>query len=161
MFHKEDDTLDLLGQYTKRNASIKATPLEKEKSRPNHNYRSGKITTQENEKILYIKPLIFACSALLIIFIYFTSTNKNPIIGKWKSVNTSPIFGNYEIEFTEKRMFAFGMVGDVRYEEDGNKIIVFDKNGIFKDIGNVYIMRDKFTIENSSFGVKTIYKKIE
>jgi len=160
MFHKEDDTLDLLGQYTKKNAPIKTKPLEKKPQKTNYNYRSGKINAQENERILYTPPLIFTCAAILIIFFYFANNNKNPILGKWRSA-TPTIMGNIELEFTEKRMYALGLAGEVKYEEDGDKVIIYDGNKIFKDLGMVFTIKDKYTMENSSFGIKTIYKKIE
>lgn len=160
MLHKEEDTLDLLGNYTKKKDPIKTKPLEKEPYKPKHNYLSGKINSQENERILYTPPLILACAAILIIFLYFANSNKNPILGKWRSV-TPTIMGNIELEFTEKRMYALGVAGEVKYEEDGDKVIIYDGNKIFKDLGMVFTIKDKYTMENSSFGIKTIYKKIE
>ena len=155
MFHQEKETLDLLDQYAKKSEPIKIKPLNEKK-----HYTSGQINNQNETKFLSTPPIIFLCVALFMGLVYFANINKNPIIGKWRAISSTP-FINKDIEFTEKRMYAFGMVGDVRYEEDGNKIIVFDKNGIFKDIGSVYIMKDKFTMENESLGIKTIYKKIE
>lgn len=144
MLH-DDDTLRYLDNYNKNKQSNTYNTYQ--------NY--------EKEKTLFfIQPIILIGTAIFIILALLYTPKQNPIIGKWKAINSTP-FINQDIEFTEKRMYAFGMVGDVRYEEDGNKIIVFDKNGIFKEFGNIYIIKDKFTMENNTLGIKTIYKKVE
>ena len=149
MFH-DDDTLDYLENYNK-NTNTKTK---------NYQHNGTIYTNEKNKEIIDIKLIISVFIIILTIFIYLANANKNPIIGKWRSI-TPTIIGNIEIEFTNKRMYALGLTSEIKYEEDEDKIIIYDKNKIFKDIGMVFTIKDKYTIENDSFGIKTIYKKIE
>lgn len=155
MFHKEKDTLNLLGSYANKKDYKKSEP-EKQIFCGD----SGKINLGKENKPYFIQPIIMFGILAFIVLIIILNNQKNPLIGKWKSI-TPNILGNIEIEFTDKRMFMLGMVGDVKYEQDGDKVIVFDKSGLLKDFGSVYIVKDKNTIENNSLGIKTIYRRIE
>lgn len=154
-FKKENETLDLLECYANKK-NYKRTEAQKEIFCGD----SGKINMREDNKIYFIQPIIMVGIILLIVIIVFYRSQTNPLIGKWKAI-TPNLLGNTEIEFTDKRMFMLGMVGEVKYEKDGDKVIVFDKSGLLKDFGSVYVVKDKNTIENNSLGIKTIYKRVE
>lgn len=147
-FKHEDETLDYLDKKVNKPQEIKREIQRINKTN----------TAIQNE--YFTPPIIFLCATLFTIIVIYLNLNKNPIIGKWKPINNNFML-NSEIEFTDKRMFFMGMVSDVKYETDNDKIIVFDKEGIFKNIGNVYTIKNKDTMENNSFGIKTLYKRIE
>lgn len=154
-FKKENETLDLLENYANKKDYKKSAPQEQIFCRD-----SGKINIEKEHKPYFLPPIIMFGIMAFIVLIIILNNQKNPLIGKWKSI-TPNFMGYAEIEFTDKRMFMLGMVGDVKYEQDGDKVIVFDKSGLLKDIGSVYIIKDKNTIESNSLGIKTFYKRVE
>ncbi len=111
-----------------------------------------------NKKPLF-KIIGFIGVAFLAILILPKLWTSNPIIGKWQSETTIPFMGKIvnEIEFTENKEYGRGIVSNVDYEIDGNKIIVTDKSGI----GIVYEMIDKDTMRNNMLGMQTIYRRIQ
>jgi|GEM_PF-647149 len=159
MIHKEDETLDLLGKYTKRKEPIKTKPLENIKERII--YRDvGKFTTKadkknNNNQIFKILGIIVIILIFITIYKNITITTNNPIIGTWR---TNTIFGTMEIEFDKNTVSAFGGVTNVKYEIKENKIFVFDKD---LKIGTYYIIYDQNTMYTEAMGIKTIYKRIK
>jgi hypothetical protein len=93
------------------------------------------------------------------IFIISKLWTSNPIIGKWQSETKMPFMGKSvsEIEFTKDKAYSMGMVSNVDYEIDGDKVIVTDE----MKIGIVYEMIDKNTMKSNMLGMQTIYRKIK
>lgn len=131
------------------------------------NFNFQKVSNTKNllnnygndDKKTILKMLSFSGAIILTIFIISKMWTSNPIIGKWQSETTMPFMGKMinEIEFTKNREYGMGISSEVKYEIDGNKIIVTDAMGI----GVVYEMIDKNTMKNNMLGMgETIYKKI-
>lgn len=163
MFHKEDDTLDLLGQYTKSKDPIKTKPLENNKERII--YRdAGKFTinkkTTQNFSFMGI-----SLTAIFIIILFIAmktvSYNSNPLIGKWAEINrNTPI--KYMIEFTEDKIIKLGMSYKVNYEVYKDKVEVKMKAGFVESpIGEIYYIKDKNTIIEQTILGQRILKRIE
>jgi len=157
MLHKEDDTLDLLGQYTKRKDPIKTKPLES--SRERIVYRDvGKFTAKADKtnKNQILKILGIA----IIAFIFFSAykntsgTLNNPLIGKWR---TNTVMGTMEIEFDKNTASALGGTSRVNYEIKDNKILVFDED---LKMGTYYTVHDQNTIYTDLMGIRTVYKRV-
>ncbi len=113
-----------------------------------------------DDKKTILKMIGFIGAVILTIFIISKLWTSNPIIGKWQSETTMPFMGKMinEIEFTKDREYGMGMSSEVKYEIDGNKIIVTDGLGI----GLVYEMIDKDTMKNNMLGMgETIYRRIK
>lgn len=157
MFHKEDDTLDLLGKYTKRKEPIKTRPLENTKEKIV--YRDiGKFTakadTKSNNSIL--KILGIALIAFIFFSVYKNTPNRlnNPILGKWR---TNTAIGTMEIEFDKNTASALGGTSRVNYEIKDNKILVFDED---LKIGTYYTLHDQNTIYTDLMGIRTVYRRV-
>lgn len=158
MFHKEDDTLDLLGQYTKRKEPIKTKPLESSKERIV--YRDvGKFTTKsdKNNKNPLLKILGIAILAFVFFSAYKSTSNtlNNPILGKWR---TNTVMGTMEIEFDKNTASALGGTSRVNYEIKDNKILVFDED---LKMGTYYTIHDQNTIYTDLMGIRTVYKRVK
>jgi hypothetical protein len=97
-------------------------------------------------------------SIVLIIYILIKNIDENPIIGKWRSETNYPFMGKSvnEIEFTKDNEYALGMKFKVKYEIDGNRIIVNDEMGI----GTIYEVIDKNTIRSNALGFETTLRRI-
>lgn len=162
MWHQEKDTLNLLGQYTK-----KYKPKNESNNDEKIVYRDfGKFNSKyqkENQNNI-ISYLTYGIGFVFVIFIIkslLLSSTHNPIIGKWISIDrNSPI--QHIIEFTEEKIIRHGMSMKVNYEIYKDKVEIKPVIGFIEsDIGEVYYIRDKNTIiENGIFGQR-ILKKIQ
>ncbi|WP_345985983.1 hypothetical protein WCX49_02405 [Sulfurimonas sp. HSL-1656] len=94
-------------------------------------------------------------ATLILAFVAFKPTN--PLIGTWVSATKLPFMGRQKIEFRKDSMITMGIYAKVKYDVDGNTVIVHDDSGT----GAVYRVVDKNTIFIEAFGIKSIYKKIE
>lgn len=131
------------------------------------NFNFQKVSNQQysihnydhNDKKTILKMISFIGAMILTIFIISKMWTSNPIIGKWQCETTMPFMGKSinEVEFTENREYGMGISSKVKYEIDGNKIIVTDAMGI----GVVYEMIDKNTMKNNILGMgETIYRRM-
>ena len=162
MWHQEKDTLNLLGQYTK-----KYKPKNESNNDEKIVYRDfGKFNSKyqkENQNNI-ISYLTYGIGFVFVIFIIksiLLSSTHNPIIGKWISIDrNSPI--QHIIEFTEEKIIRHGMSMKVNYEIYKDKVEIKPVIGFIEsDIGEVYYIRDKNTIiENGIFGQR-ILKRIQ
>lgn len=124
--------------------------------------KNFKINTKDNDddyKIVF-KMIGIIGAVIITIFIISKLSTSNPIIGKWRSEKSIPFMGKMinEIEFTKDRAYSMGIVSNVNYEIDDNKIIVTDGMGI----GVVYEMIDENTMKNNMLGMgETIYRRIK
>lgn len=111
-----------------------------------------------DDKKTILKMIGFIGAVIITVFIISKLWTSNPIIGKWQSETKIPFMGKMinEIEFTKNRAYSMGIMSNVDYEIDGNKIIVTDGLGI----GVVYEIIDKDTMKNNMLGMQTVYKRI-
>ncbi len=82
----------------------------------------------------------------------------NPILGKWKVTSGGELLkmvGCDEIEFTSSREYSCGMAQEVKYEVDGDKILVTGALGV----SVVYHMRGKNQMYMEFMGDKIYWKR--
>lgn len=162
MWHQEKDTLNLLGQYSKKYKPEKdSSNEEKIVYRDIGKFNSKYHKENQNNLISYLAYGIGFVFVIFIIKSILLSNTNNPIIGKWISIDrNSPI--QHVIEFTEKKIIRHGMSMKVNYEIYKDKVEIKPVIGFIEsDIGEVYYIRDKNTIiENGVFGQR-ILKRIQ
>jgi hypothetical protein len=124
------------------------------KNQTNTNFKAGNKNKKSN--ILNIIGVIGA--GIIVIILLTKISESNPIIGKWRSETNYPFMGKSidEIEFTDENVYALGMRFKVKYEIDGNRIIVTDEFGI----GTIYEVVDRNTIISNVLGFKTVLRRI-
>jgi len=150
-FDKEDKTLKYMDQFTLDNFNY----IQKKEYKFQSFTTKGKKNEISFNRNLAIGIIILILSIGIITLINRTNFKPNPIIGKWR---TNTMVGIIEIEFKRNSMTGLGMTGGVTYEIKGNKVLVID-DGL--KIGTTYIIHDQNTIYTDTFGIKSIYKRVE
>lgn len=101
-----------------------------------------------------IKMLLLCTTALAL------TACGNPIIGKWKATSGAEILkeiGCDEVEFTSSKEYSCGMAEEVKYEIDGDKVLV---NGAL-GISVIYHMQGKNQMYYEMFGERVYWKRIK
>lgn len=153
MFHKDQDTLGLLGKYSKKKEPIKTYPKEEKIIYRNIGSFNIKPKTKENS-ILKIMVIIMVFIGIIITIGKINiESEKNPIIGIWSEQNRR-VQNSYIIEFTKDKIIKQGMSYKVKYEIYKDKVDVKMQIGMIESpVGEVYYIHDKNTIiEPTIFG---------
>lgn len=82
----------------------------------------------------------------------------NPLIGKWRPQGKNVFPPTGDIEFSKDKVQMMGMTTTIKYDINPSKINLIDPN---TETTIVFNIKDAKTIENTIFGVKTTYKKVE
>lgn len=101
-----------------------------------------------------IKTLLLCATALTL------TACGNPIIGKWKATSGAEILkqiGCGELEFTSSKEYSCGMAEDVKYEIDGDKVLVTGTLGV----SIVYHMQGKNQMYCEIFGEKIYWERLK
>lgn len=156
-FKHEDDTLKYLDAD-----KLKAKQQERNNVKEKIIYRdTGKFSTKyhkedQNNFISYLAyGIAFSFAMYILTHIPTWTRSNNPILGTWR---TDTGMGVIEMEFNRNSVSAFGATGNVKYEINGNKVLVIDEG---LKIGTTYIMRDKNTMYTEVFGIRSVYKKVK
>lgn len=105
--------------------------------------------------------MIKRIAATVFVIIALVGCEKNPILGKWESKPTGK--GSFSIKenwhFEKDQATYNGMLEEVDYEIDGDRIIVKGQSDLSKGLGvnSVFYLVDNRTLKKTDFSGRDIY----
>lgn len=150
-------------EFENRNKKIKKTfqvkvenDIGSKRKETQIRYIKSDNDNKNNNMLIQIFGAIGVVAITILILTKLISSN--PVIGKWRSETNYSFMGKSvnEVEFTSDSEYALGMRFKVKYEIDGNRVIVTDETGI----GTVFEVIDKNTIRSNALGFETILRRI-